>query len=284
MGWDDLAQFRQVAPSFAPSRRLVNFGLFWSCQFGVLSPLVCKSDSRQRPSAWSSVLLPILLHFDRIPLPYRYKVPDFSKFSGQDDISTMEHISWFLAQCGEASAEEALKVRFFPLSLTLSAFTWFSSLPSNSIQEWADLEKQFHDYFFAGVSELKLSNLISVEPQEGESAMEYIQRFRNVRSRCYSLSLSDEQLADLAFQGLSAPIRDRFFCHEFESLAHLMQTISAHESRLHEAKEDRFWSYQDKKFWSMSSHTPKLGGHVLTVKFGKPKVTIGLESVSASKF
>jgi hypothetical protein len=132
--------------------------------------------------------------------------------------------------------------------LTGSAFTWFSSLPSNSIQGWADLEKQFHDYFFAGVSELKLADLISVEPQEGESAMEYIQRFCNVRSRCYSLSLSDEQLADLAFQGLSAPIRDRFFFHEFDSLAHLMQTISAHESRLHEAKEDRFWSYQDKKF------------------------------------
>ncbi len=32
----------------------------------------------------------------------------------------------------------------------------------------------------------------------------------------------------------------------------------------------------------MSSHIPKLGGHVLTVKFGKPKVIIGLESLSAT--
>nr|ABA96628.1 retrotransposon protein, putative, unclassified [Oryza sativa Japonica Group] len=71
---------------------------------------------------------------------------------------------------------------------------------------WADLEKQFHTYFFAGIDEIKLSDLISVRQQEGESAMEYIQRFRNVRSRCYSLSLSDVQLADLAFQGLSTPI------------------------------------------------------------------------------
>ncbi len=163
--------------------------------------------------------------FDRVLLPHQYKVLDFSQFSGQDDISTMEHISWFLAQCGEASAEEALKVRFFPLSLTESAFTWFSSLSSNSIRGWADLEKQFNDYFFAGINELKLSYLISVEQQEGESAMEYIQRFRNVRSRCYGLSLNDEQLADLAFQGLSTPIRERFFCHEFDNLAHLMQTV-----------------------------------------------------------
>jgi hypothetical protein len=72
--------------------------------------------------------------------------------------------------------------------------------------------------------------------------MEYIQRFCNVRGRCYSLNLSDEQLADLAFQGLSAPIRERFFCHEFDSLAHLMQTVSAYESRLQEAREDQFWS------------------------------------------
>nr|BAC75829.1 hypothetical protein [Oryza sativa Japonica Group]BAD03036.1 hypothetical protein [Oryza sativa Japonica Group] len=56
-------------------------------------------------------------------------------------------------------------------------------------------------------------------------------------SRCYGLSLSDEQLADLAFQGLSAAIRERFFCHEFDNHAHLMQIVSAHESRLQEAKE-----------------------------------------------
>ncbi len=94
--------------------------------------------------------------------------------------------------------------------MTGLAFTWFSSLPSNSIRGWADLKKQFHDYFFAGINELKLLDLISVEQQEGESAMEYIQRFRNIRSQCYDLSLSDEQLVDLALQGLSAPIREIF--------------------------------------------------------------------------
>nr|AAX94828.1 retrotransposon protein, putative, unclassified [Oryza sativa Japonica Group]AAX96581.1 retrotransposon protein, putative, unclassified [Oryza sativa Japonica Group]ABA93191.1 retrotransposon protein, putative, unclassified [Oryza sativa Japonica Group] len=38
--------------------------------------------------------------FERVPLPNRFKVPDFSKFSGQDSTSTFEHISRFLAQCG----------------------------------------------------------------------------------------------------------------------------------------------------------------------------------------
>nr|ABA96996.1 retrotransposon protein, putative, unclassified [Oryza sativa Japonica Group] len=35
--------------------------------------------------------LPYPEWFDRVPLPHRYKVLDFSKFSGQDDMSTMEH-------------------------------------------------------------------------------------------------------------------------------------------------------------------------------------------------
>nr|AAU89174.1 retrotransposon protein, putative, unclassified [Oryza sativa Japonica Group] len=38
-------------------------------------------------------------YFERVPLPNRYKVPDFSKFSGQDNVSTYEHVSRFLAQC-----------------------------------------------------------------------------------------------------------------------------------------------------------------------------------------
>ncbi len=35
--------------------------------------------------------------FERVPLPNRFKVPDFSKFSGQDSVSTYEHVSRFLA-------------------------------------------------------------------------------------------------------------------------------------------------------------------------------------------
>nr|AAL77160.1 Putative polyprotein [Oryza sativa Japonica Group]AAP53498.1 retrotransposon protein, putative, unclassified [Oryza sativa Japonica Group] len=51
--------------------------------------------------------------FERVQLPNRYKVLDFSKFSGQDSVSTYEHVSRFLAQCGEASATDALRVKLF---------------------------------------------------------------------------------------------------------------------------------------------------------------------------
>jgi hypothetical protein len=76
---------------------------------------------------------PYPLAYDLISLPNRYKVPDFTKFSGQDDTSTMEHVNRFIIQCGVAASRDELRVWLFSLSLSGSAFTWFISLPLNSI-------------------------------------------------------------------------------------------------------------------------------------------------------
>jgi hypothetical protein len=56
--------------------------------------------------------------YQRVILPPRVKPPtEFTKFSGQDDTSIVEHIARYLMQLGEASADEAFRVRYFPLSL-----------------------------------------------------------------------------------------------------------------------------------------------------------------------
>jgi len=52
---------------------------------------------------------------------------------GEDTRSTFEHISQYLAQLGEAGSINELKMRLFSLSLTRTAFSWFSSLAPNSI-------------------------------------------------------------------------------------------------------------------------------------------------------
>jgi hypothetical protein len=31
--------------------------------------------------------------YDQLPLPHKYKLPDFTKFSGQGEVSTVEHIN-----------------------------------------------------------------------------------------------------------------------------------------------------------------------------------------------
>ena len=96
-----------------------------------------------------------------VTLPINYRLPEFAKFTGQDSISIIEHVSRYLTQLGEASIEEAHRVHFFSLSPSGLAFTWFSSLPVISIANWADLEKKFHTYFYIGTREKKITDLMT---------------------------------------------------------------------------------------------------------------------------
>ena len=114
---------------------------------------------------------PYLPAYDLIPLPNRYKVPDFTKFSGQDDTSTMEHVNRFIIQCGEAANGDELRVRLFSSSFLGSAFTWFILLPPNSVITWANLEKQFHKYFFSRVHEKKITDLVRLRQRNDEQRL-----------------------------------------------------------------------------------------------------------------
>jgi hypothetical protein len=176
--------------------------------------------------------------YDLISLPNRYKVPDFTKFSGQDDTSTIEHVNRFIIHCGEAASRDELRVRLFSSFLSGSAFTWFISLPPNSIITWADLEKQFHKYFFTGIHEKKLTDLVKLRQRNDESVESFVQRLRDVKNKCYSLVLDDRQLADLTFQGLLPHLKDRYASQEFESLGHLVQRISDQDTRVFEPQKN----------------------------------------------
>ena len=165
-------------------------------------------------------------HYDQIPYPQKFKMPDFTKFSGQDDTSTVEHVNRFIIQCGEAASSDALRVRLFSLSLSGSAFQWFTSLPANSIHHWADLEKQFHQFFYTGIHEMKLTDLTNLRQRNDESVAAFIQRFRDIKNRCYSLVLSDSQLADIAFQGLLPYLKEKYGSQEFESISQIVHRMS----------------------------------------------------------
>jgi hypothetical protein len=55
--------------------------------------------------------------YDSYPYPPRFRVPEFVKFTREDNRTTWEHVSQFLEQMGEARSTDYLKVRLFPLSL-----------------------------------------------------------------------------------------------------------------------------------------------------------------------
>jgi hypothetical protein len=82
-------------------------------------------------------------------------------------------VSQYLAQFGEAGSVEALRIQLFSLSLTKTAFAWFSSLPAHSIYGWEPLEQKFHEHFYNNTSEAKLADLTSVRQTRDESVLNY---------------------------------------------------------------------------------------------------------------
>jgi hypothetical protein len=100
--------------------------------------------------------------FDCLPYPQGTRIPEFAKFSGDQGKSTREHIDQFLAQLGELADTEAFRVRLFSLTLTRTAFTWYATLPPNSILSWGDLEQKFHEHFFSHDYEVDLVDLVAL--------------------------------------------------------------------------------------------------------------------------
>jgi hypothetical protein len=179
--------------------------------------------------------------FDSVPYPIGWCCPEFVKFNGDDSKTTWEHVRQYLAQLGEASAIEEIRVCLFSLSLIGNAFSWFVSLPVNSIRTWEQLEQKFHVHFYSGVNELRLSHLISVRQKHDEPITSYIRRFRETKNRCYNLVISERGLAELAFNGLRSHIREKLEGHEFIDVAQVLVRALAHESRSKETrlKSDR---------------------------------------------
>jgi hypothetical protein len=94
-------------------------------QFGILPRRRAISYTKPYPS-----------EYDLIPLPPKYRLPEFTKFSGAEGSSSIEHVSRYLAQLGMISVSDPLRVRFFSQSLTGPAFGWYTSLDPDSIRTW----------------------------------------------------------------------------------------------------------------------------------------------------
>ncbi|KAK1660392.1 hypothetical protein QYE76_048551 [Lolium multiflorum] len=127
-------------------------------QFGILPKKKIIGYSKPYPN-----------EFDLIPLPPKYRLPDFTKFSGSEGSSSIEH----------------------------------------------------------------------VRQRRGETVSEYIQRFRNVKNRCYSVHLSEKEAVEMAVAGLAASFKDLTFQVEYNSLAHMVET-TLYEQRHPELYQDKF--------------------------------------------
>jgi hypothetical protein len=185
--------------------------------------------------------------YQRVSLPNRVNVStEFTKFSRKDDTSTVEHIARYLMQLGEASADEAFRTRYFPLSLTGPVFTWFISLHAHSICSWKDLEQKFHAHYYTGSNEKKLIDLTTLRQRNNETPMEFLRRFRATKSMCFSLNIPDGQLAGMAVAGMLPAIREKLFGMEFDNLGQLSHRLSLMSNQAYGFKKDsRFVKHND---------------------------------------
>ncbi|KAK1679030.1 hypothetical protein QYE76_039878 [Lolium multiflorum] len=140
---------------------------------------------------------------------------------------------------GHDLSVDELRVRYFSQSLTGSAFGWYTSLPPNSIQTWKQLEERFHEQYHSEASEAGIADLAQVQ-KRGETVSEYIQRFRTVRNRCYSVHVSEKEAVELAVVGLSSSIKEVASQADYPSLAHMVQKLSAYEQRHPDIYQDKF--------------------------------------------
>jgi len=119
-------------------------------------------------------------------------------------------------------------VRFFPLSLSGPA-SWFASLPHDSIEGWEDLETKFHQYFDTGIMEKGITELVDVRQGNNKSALHYLQRFKEVRNQCYTLTLLEVELVSIVIRGLIPAIKVKigFDCPNLATLARKLSSMEA---------------------------------------------------------
>ena len=126
-------------------------------QFGILPKRKAIGYSKPYPS-----------DYDLILLPPKYRLPEFTKFSGSEGASSIEHVSRYLTHLGMISVSDPLRVRSFCQSLTGSAFGWYTSLAPYSIRTWRQLEDQFHTQYHSELLKLGLPTSPKSSRNEGK--------------------------------------------------------------------------------------------------------------------
>jgi hypothetical protein len=132
-------------------------------QFGILPKRRAIGYTKPYPSG-----------YDSIPLPPKYRLSEFTKLSGAEGSSSIEHVSRYLVQLGMISVSDPLRVRFFSQSLIGLVFGWYTLLGPNSIHTWKQLEEQFHIQYHSEAAEAGIADLAQVRQKRGETVVEYI--------------------------------------------------------------------------------------------------------------
>ncbi|XP_057535269.1 uncharacterized protein LOC130813452 [Amaranthus tricolor] len=125
------------------------------------------------PMPISSPLAPKILNTLN---PAKIKISNMAAFDGTS--CPEEHLMAYKYLMMLYTTNPTLWCKFFPISLTGVALTWYTSLPVGSIHTFAQLESKFLGHFVASRRQEKsISHLLSITQLEGESISSYLKKY-----------------------------------------------------------------------------------------------------------
>jgi hypothetical protein len=121
--------------------------------------------------------------------------------------------------------------------------------------------------------------LTSVRQTCDESVSDYFKRFKEIKNRCFNLTIYEEDLADLAFQGMHSYLREKLEGHIYLSLTQLQQFASVQENKIKNTKEIVRLSHREMHVAEHSSNSSDdESSEVLTGEFVWPSKAKSLAS------
>ncbi|XP_058788296.1 uncharacterized protein LOC131662505 [Vicia villosa] len=167
---------------------------------------------------------PLVEYIVQTENPRGWKIPKYTKFGGETGESKVENIARYPTESGDMANNESLRVKHFPSSLTKAIFTWFTTLPPNSIDSWPKLEKLFHEQFYEGHSKISLVELSSIKRRFVETIDDYLNRFRSLKAKCFT-QVPEHELVQMAARGLDYSIRKKIDPTFVKSMSQLADRV-----------------------------------------------------------
>jgi hypothetical protein len=80
-----------------------------------------------------------------------------------------------------------------------------------------------------------LSHLTTIKQKHNVAVTDYIRRFRDTRNLCFTFNISNKDLADLAYSGLSLHLKEKLESHAFSAVSQVLQRALDCDSRAKES-------------------------------------------------
>ncbi|XP_017414796.1 uncharacterized protein LOC108326057 [Vigna angularis] len=140
-----------------------------------------------KPEPTSTLLLPFVQAIMDVRISEQFVPPQFKLYDGTTDPEA--HIKTFSNTMAFRTGNDAIWCRAFSLSLEGEALEWFNSLPPNSIENFASLQRLFNRQFAANsTQDLTIFELVTLKQGKEETLRAFMDRYQKTVRRVKNLS------------------------------------------------------------------------------------------------